>query len=83
MSRDSAEFLLVIVCRVFRIFLWHCSYIETTGLVSTLTWSYRSPGTLRRLMLIWIRMESMSFRRLGFAFTAARSGCCQGVASTG
>ena len=24
-SRDSAEFLLAIVCRVFRILLWHCS----------------------------------------------------------
>ena len=29
---------------------------------STLTWSYRSPGTLRRLKLIWIQMESTSFR---------------------
>ena len=28
MSRDSAEFLLAIVCRVFRILLWHCSDTE-------------------------------------------------------
>ena len=27
-SRDSAEFLLTIVCRALRIFLWHCSDTE-------------------------------------------------------
>ena len=92
-SHDSAELLLAKMCRVFRILLWHCLDTEMatggdgpTGLVSTLTWSYRSPGTLRRPMLIWIRMESMSFRQFRTSWVCIPGGrkrLLSGVAWTG
>ena len=65
------KFLLVLVCRVLRVRLWHCLDTEmATGgdiltddrSVSTLTWSYKSPGMCGRLMLCWIRRESTSYR---------------------
>ena len=72
------EFLLAIVCRVFLILLWHCSDTEMAT-----DDRYRSPGTLWRLMLIWIRMESTSFRQFRTSWVCIPgsrerllSGCC-------